>query len=228
MTGNSVITYHGLTYCPKGERVMTEANDQPAQQEVEGQVESKIASKFQAAREETMKESRSLSEIYRSITKPGFKDVYASWVRNMDTVANSYSWGKDKPAFRTRLLKVLNRIVGATMAGITVPIDLVIDFLTWPARKLPIAKQTIGHFIPTHTFSQAAVRGAERAKTSAFIWRGVGQVARIGELPFAVVGGITKKVAFGTPIAEGRAVTQFVGQKINEVTARILHPKSKV
>lgn len=204
---------------------MTETAEQPIQEEA--QVESKIAQKFAAAREKTMRDSQSLSEIYRSIKQPGFKDVYGAWVKNMDTVANSYSWGKDKPGFRTRLMKVTNRIVGSVMSGITVPADFVVDVATLPFRKLPILKQTIGHFIPTHTLSQSAVRGAERAKTEAFVARGIAQVARVGELPFAVVGGITKKIAFGTPIAEGRAVTQYVGQKIHSVTEAILHPKPK-
>jgi len=129
---------------------MTEQNDQPIQQEAEGQVESKIASKFQAAREATMNESAQLSEIYRSITKPGFKDVYSAWVKNMDTVANSYSWGKDKQTLKTKIIKIQNRVVGTVAAGLTVPTDFFVDIATLPFRKLPILKQTIGHFIPTH------------------------------------------------------------------------------
>lgn len=206
---------------------MTEANDQ-SHVEVEGQVENKIAQKFRAAREETMKESQSLSEIYRSITKPGFKDVYGAWVKNMDTVAKTYSWGKDTPGFRTRLMKIQNRVVGAASAGFLIPADFVIDTLTLPFRKLPIAKQTIGHFIPTHMLGQHSIRASEKARNEALFWRGVGQVARVGEIPFAVVGEVFKRgVVHGLPLNEGRAFVQYVGEKSKAVTQAILHPKPK-
>jgi len=205
---------------------MTETAEQPIQEEA--QVESKIAQKFVAAREDTLRESRSLSEIYRSITKPGFKDVYSAWVKNMDVVANTYSWGKDKPGFRTNLMKLQNRVVGAVSAGVLVPVDFVADVLSLPLRKLPVLKQTVGHFIPTHLLGQHSIRASEKARNEALVWRGVGQVAKIGEIPFAVVGEIYKRgVVQGLPISEGRAFFQYIGEKTSAVTKAILHPKPK-
>lgn len=210
---------------------MTEQNDQPVQQEAEGQVESKIASKFQAAREATMNESAQLSEIYRSITKPGFKDVYSAWVKNMDTVANSYSWGKDKQTLKTKIIKIQNRVVGTVAAGLTVPTDFFVDIATLPFRKLPILKQTVGHFIPTHYFAQHSVLMSERAKTEAFAWRGIGQVVKgVAKIPeaYATVGGeVFKRLSVGKPLPEARAAWQYMEKKINGVTDAILHPKPK-
>ena len=205
---------------------MTETAEQPIQEEA--QVESKIAQKFATAREDTLRESRSLSEIHRSITKPGFKDVYSAWVKNMDVVANTYSWGKDKPGFRTNLMKLQNRVVGAVSAGVLVPVDFVADVLSLPLRKLPGFKQTVGHFIPTNLLGQHSIRASEKARNEALVMRGLGQVARIGEIPFAVVGEVYKRgVVQGLPISEGRAFFQYIGEKTSAVTKAILHPKPK-
>lgn len=209
---------------------MTENNEQPINEEA--QAEGKIPVKFREARERTMKEADSLSEIYRSIKNPGGKDVYNAWVKNMDTVANSYSWGKDKPALRTRILWVTNRLVGGTAALITVPSDLIADSLSWPLRKFPILKQTVGHFVQTDFFKKHSMKAAEDAKTQGLILRYGDMVKKatrkLVEVPFAVTGAAFKQVSIGFPLQEARAGWQFLDRKIDKVTESILHPKPKV
>lgn len=205
---------------------MTETNDQ-SHVEAEGQVESKIAQKFAAAREDTMKESQSLSEIYRSITKPGFKDVYGAWVKNMDAVANSYSWGKDKPGIKTHLLRSLNKVVGvgaATFSGLG---DLVVDTLTWLPRKTPI----FGSFIPKDIFKKHTIKMSESAKNEAFFWRGAAKYAetqqKIMNTSSAVVGEAFKRVVTHDISPELRAAKIYTSNKVSEISKSILHPKPK-
>lgn len=212
---------------------MSETNEQPKGVDgQEAQVDSKIASKFQSARETVMKESAEISEIYKSITKPGAKDIYNSWVKNMDVVANSYSWGKDKTAFRTRMLLVTNRLVGGTAAILNRPLDLVVDAVTWLPRKFPV----VGHFIPDHFFGQRTIKSAENAKKQALALRGARWVVQKAQEPAklidkVVVGGVAgamKRTVYGSPIPEARAGWQYLGNKINNITEGILHPKAKV
>ncbi|MBP9814200.1 hypothetical protein KBC80_03305 [Candidatus Woesebacteria bacterium] len=202
---------------------MTEQNDQPIPQEAtEAKVESKIADKFASAREVTMRESDQISEIYRSLKNPSVKDVYSSWVKNMDVVANTYSWGKDKPTFKTHLIRSLNRVVGVGAAVQTGLADIVTDVATWPLRKFPILKQTIGHFIPVDNFKRHSVQSSLAARNEGLLARGVGKVV---ETPFAVVGGAFKSIVGGVP--EARTAGVYVERKVSGVVDAILHPKQK-
>lgn len=198
---------------------MTETMDQPVQPEA--QAESAVATKFQQARDRVMEESAELNAIYKSMTKPSGKDVYQAWVRNMDTVANSYSWGRDKAGFRTNLLKVTNRIVGVGAVALTVPGDLVIDVCTWPLRKFPIVR-IVGGLIPTNMLKRHTVYASEVARNEAMVLRGVGKVvdapAEIGQAAIgSAIGGF----------AEVRAPLTYVGRKVSQITESILHPKPK-
>ncbi len=195
---------------------MTETNTRPVQEEA--RPESKIADNFRDARERVMQESAEIGEIYRSMTKPGFKDVYNAWVKNMDVVANSYSWGREKPGTRTRIVKVLNRVVGATAAVTTVPLDFIADTLSWLPRKVPF----FGHFIPTHFLARHTVWMSGVAKNEALIARGV---VKAVDLPGEVVGGAVKSVMSGIP--EVRAAWEYGKRKAGAIAGSILHPKPK-
>lgn len=203
---------------------MTEQNDQPRPQEAfEAKAESKIAGKFQAAREAVMNESQELSEIYRSITKPGVKDVYSAWVKNMDIVANTYSWGKEKPGFRTNMLKVMNRAVGVGAATITGLSDMVVNTLTWLPRKVPF----FGHFLPHDAFKKHSIRMAEAARREALFARGV---AKVVDVPGAILAGALNRSPLGVGVMgvpETRAGWQYISKKVSNVTEAILHPKGK-
>lgn len=212
---------------------MVENTEQPVQEEAQG--ESKIAQGFRSAREKVMQESAEISEIYRSITKPGAKDVYNAWVKNMDVIARTYSWGKDKPGFRTRALYVTNRLVGIGAAVINRPIDIVADAVTWLPRKFPV----VGRFIPDHFMGQRTIKSAENAKRQALAARGVGVIARraltesqkpVKLIDKVVVGGIAgamKRTMFGAPIPEARVGWEYLNRKASSITERILHPKPK-
>ncbi len=203
---------------------MTEQNDQPVQQEAtEAKVESKIADRFASAREAVMKESAELSEIYRSLTKPNVKDVYSAWVKNMDVVANTYSWGKDKPGFKTNMMKIMNRAVGVTAATVTGVSDIAVNTLTWLPRKVPFVR----HFMPHDTFKKHTIRMAEAARREALVARGV---AKIIDVPGAVIAGALNRSMLGVGpmgMPETRAGWQYMGKKISNVTEAILHPKGK-
>jgi hypothetical protein len=201
---------------------MTETNDR-MQAEAEGKVESKIASKFQSAREAVMAESAELSAIYRSITKPGMKDVYNSWVNNMDVVANTYSWGKEKSTLTTKLMKGTNRIVGLGSAAFAGVGDLVINTVTWLPRKVPF----IGHFLPHDTLKRHSMRMAESAKRDALIARGV---VKVIDAPGKVIAEALDRSMLGAGPAgapELRAAWKYAGNKASEIKDAILHPKSK-
>lgn len=174
-------------------------------------VESPIIEGFQDAREKVLQESKDIGNIYRAMRKPGNVDVYNAWVKNMDVVANSYSWGKDKTAFRTRLMKVANRIVGVGAATLTAP-EMVIDALTWLPRQIPV----VGHFIPDHLFRRANIRLAESAKNEALVYRGL---AKVVDKPAEVISETAQNLALGF----GHPVERFSGK----LAAGMLYPKAK-
>ena len=197
---------------------MTETAELPIQEEA--QAESKIAQGFKSAREKVMQESAEVSQIYRSITKPGAKDIYNAWVKNMDVVAKTYSWGKDKPAFRTRLMFVMNRLVGISAATLARPTDMILDALTWLPRKTT----RIGRFIPDHFFAQRTIKSSENAKNQALIARGLRAPMDVAS---RVVGGAFKHVIYGTPVPEGRVAWEYTKRKVSNIKDAILHPKLK-
>jgi len=188
---------------------------------IESQEGSGIADKFQKARESVIHESQELSEIYRAMSKPGAKDVYNAWVKNMDVVANTYSWGKDKTAFKTHLIKACNRLVGVGATVLTVPTDLIVDTLTFLPRKLPIIR-IVGQIIPTNIAKRLSIRSSEYARNQALVARGIGTIA---EVPGKVVGGVMQSFSGGFP--EVRAGVTYAGKKVGQITEAILNPKLK-
>lgn len=199
---------------------MVENTEQPQQEEAQG--ESKIAQGFAAAREKVMQESAEISEIYRSITKPGVKDVYNAWVKNMDVVANSYSLGRDKAGFKTRILYISNRLVGIGAATTTGLVDLALNVATWLPRKIPF----VGHFLPHDAFKKHTIRMAEAARREALVARGVGKVI---DAPGAIIAAGLKRGPLGGGlfgIPETRAAWQYVGKKVTAIKDAILHPKA--
>lgn len=202
---------------------MVEIQGQP--QNLEQEQPSKIAEKFAAARDTVMQEATELKQIYKSIQEPGVKDVYNSWVRNMDVVANAQSLGREKPRLRTKIMKVANRIVGIGAATLTGALDLIPDALTWLPRKVPV----IRHFIPHDVFKRHTMRMAEKAKKEAlsgqvvggFVVRGLDNVA--GNIARA------RDAAFHpfTNSPDKRAAGQYLEKKVLNITEAIMHPKPK-
>jgi len=190
---------------------MVENVDVPQQEETK--VESPIVEGFQEARERVLLESAEVGKVYRAMRKPEVWDVYNAWVKNMDVVANSYSWGKDKTAFQTRLLKVTNRIVGVAAAAFSVP-EMFVDSLTWIPRQLPI----IGHFIPDHFLRRLQIRMAESAKNEALMLRGFTKV--VGK-PFEATGEALQSLTLAA--SANSPVERFAGK----ISTKILYPKSQ-
>lgn len=205
---------------------MVEIQDQPQNPETEAP--SKIAEKFAEARESVIaREAAEFKQIYKSIKEPGVKDVYNSWVRNMDVVANAQSLGREKPRLRTRVMKIANRVVGLAAAVGTGSADLVIDTITWLPRKVPV----IRHFIPHDIFKKHTMRMAESAKRDVLVSQVVvGGALKAVDAGGAVVAGVLKESFIGHgPLhgSEVRAAGQYIGKKISNVTEGILHPKPK-
>lgn len=204
---------------------MVETQDQPVNPEQEAP--SKIAEKFASARDAVMNEAAELKQIYKSVKEPGVKDVYNSWVQNMDVVANSMSLGREKPRLRTKIMKVTNRIVGVGSAALTGALDFVPDLLTWAPRKIPV----IRHFIPHDVFKKHSMRMAEGAKVQALVGETIGGgLLKVADTVTGVGVGLVDRSFLGAgPLsgAETRAAGKYIGNKINNVTEAIMHPKVK-
>lgn len=205
---------------------MPETVDQPVSQEA--QAESPIAGKFASARDRIMQEAEEIGEIYRSIEHPGIKDVYNSWVKNMDVVANSFATDKNKHRLKTLVVKGLNRIVGAGAVMWTVPLDLVIDTFTWLPRKVPVIKYIIPHDI----FKKHTIRMSESAKRDYIISKGAYKVAEVQrkflDVQGRIVGGAIKRAVVGPMgIPETRAAWEYAKRKASNISEAILHPKPK-
>ncbi len=207
--------------CLKG-NYMTEMMDQS--QEV-AKPESKIVEGFQETRDRVLQESADVGKIYLAMRKPGITDVYQAWVKNMDVVANSYSWGKDKTALRTRLMKMTNRVVGAGVAALSVP-EVVMDALTWLPRQVPV----VGRLLPDHLWRRAQIRLAVSAKNEALWARGVVKVGtNVGEKVVRAVDAPVKAVSEAVQFAALHTNPQqiLVEDRAAKVASKILYPRTK-
>lgn len=194
-------------------------SEQPIQEKAK--VESKIVESFQKTRERVLQESADVGKIYLAMRNPGVKDVYQAWVKNMDVVANSYSWGKDKVALRTRLMKMTNRIVGAGVAITTVP-ELVMDAITWLPRQVPI----VGRLIPDHLWRRAQIRLAVSAKNEALHMRAGSKIAKdivkVIDMPAKLASEAVQYAALNT-----NPYQIMMENRAGKVATKILYPRSK-
>lgn len=201
---------------------MTETGDQTHEGEKK---EGLIARKFREAREKRIRDSEDVGKIYEAMKNPGLKDVYAKWVNDWDVLANAMSLGREKPRLRTLLTKAFARVSGAAVATVVVPTDFLMDAIGWIPRKLfPI----VGYFAPTKWLSKLSMRASESIKVAGLAAGGayeVGNVGKkVGEVPFAVAGGVVNSAVSGFP--EVRAPLVAMKNKVVRIANGILHPNA--